>query len=202
MVLHIIALHEVGSNNPEGIEIKDHKDKDGKPLDGIPFHPYYTVKDLMGFAVFAFVFAVVVFFFPEGGGYFLEHPNFEPANSLKTPEHIAPVWYFTPFYAMLRAITFAIWFLDAKLLGVMVMGGAIAILFILPWLDNSPVKSLRYKGIYSKIMLCAFVISFIMLGYLGAAPVSPVKTILAQIGTLVYFSYFLAMPWYLSLIHI
>ena len=196
VVLHIIALHEVGSNNPEGIEIKDHKDKDGKPLDGIPFHPYYTVKDLMGFAVFAFVFAVVVFFFPEGGGYFLEHANFEPANSLKTPEHIAPVWYFTPFYAMLRAITFDIWFLDAKLLGVMVMGGAIAILFILPWLDKSPVKSLRYKGIYSKIMLCAFVISFIMLGYLGAAPVSPVKTILAQIGTLVYFSYFLAMPWY------
>ena len=194
--LHILALHEVGSNNPDGIEIKENKDSIGNPVDGIPFHPYYTTKDAVGVAVFAFVFCTVIFYFPEMGGYFIEHANFEPANPLKTPEHIAPVWYFTPFYAMLRAITFDIWFIPAKLLGVTVMGAAIAILFVMPWLDRSPVKSMRYKGIYSRTMLGIFVLAFLTLGYLGAEPVSPLKTFLAQLGTFLYFMYFLAMPWY------
>ena len=166
--LHILALHEVGSNNPDGIDIKDTKDKSGKPLDGIAFHPYYTVKDTVGLAVFLFVFSVVIFFFPEMGGYFLEYANFEPANALKTPEHIAPVWYFTPFYAMLRAITFPMFGLDAKFWGVVVMGAAIAILFVLPWLDRSAVRSIRYKGNLSKLMLVLFSISFVTLGVLGA----------------------------------
>lgn len=196
VVLHILALHEVGSNNPDGVEIKDVKDENGKPLDGIAFHPYYTVKDIVGVAVFLFVFSVVVFFFPEMGGYFIEHANFEPANALKTPEHIAPVWYFTPFYAMLRAITFPMFGLDAKFWGVMVMGGAIAILFVLPWLDRSPVRSMRYKGIYSKVMLALFCVAFVMLGILGALPSTPIRTALAQAGTAVYFLFFLAMPWY------
>jgi ubiquinol-cytochrome c reductase cytochrome b subunit len=196
VVLHILALHEVGSNNPDGVEIKDVKDENGKPLDGIAFHPYYTVKDIVGVAVFLFVFSVVVFFFPEMGGYFIEHANFEPANALKTPEHIAPVWYFTPFYAMLRAITFPMFGLDAKFWGVMVMGAAIAILFVLPWLDRSPVRSMRYKGIYSKVMLALFCVAFVMLGILGALPSTPIRTALAQAGTAVYFLFFLAMPWY------
>ena len=196
VVLHILALHEVGSNNPDGVEIKDVKDENGKPLDGIAFHPYYTVKDIVGVAVFLFVFSVVVFFFPEMGGYFIEHANFEPANPLKTPEHIAPVWYFTPFYAMLRAITFPMFGLDAKFWGVMVMGAAIAILFVLPWLDRSPVRSMRYKGIYSKVMLALFCVAFVMLGILGALPSTPIRTALAQAGTAVYFLFFLAMPWY------
>ena len=196
VVLHILALHEVGSNNPDGVEIKDVKDENGKPLDGIAFHPYYTVKDIAGVAVFLFVFSVVVFFFPEMGGYFIEHANFEPANALKTPEHIAPVWYFTPFYAMLRAITFPMFGLDAKFWGVMVMGAAIAILFVLPWLDRSPVRSMRYKGIYSKVMLALFCVAFVMLGILGALPSTPIRTALAQAGTAVYFLFFLAMPWY------
>lgn len=196
VVLHILALHEVGSNNPDGVEIKDVKDENGKPLDGIAFHPYYTVKDIVGVAVFLFVFSVVVFFFPEMGGYFIEHANFEPANALKTPEHIAPVWYFTPFYAMLRAITFPMFGLDAKFWGVMVMGAAIAILFVLPWLDRSPVRSMRYKGIYSKVMLALFCVAFVMLGILGALPSTPIRTAMAQAGTAVYFLFFLAMPWY------
>ena len=196
VVLHILALHEVGSNNPDGIDIKDTKDADGKPLDGIAFHPYYTVKDLAGVAVFLFVFSVVVFFFPEMGGYFIEHANFEPANSLKTPEHIAPVWYFTPFYAMLRAITFPMFGLDAKFWGVVVMGSAIAILFVLPWLDRSPVRSIRYKGNLSKIMLAMFAAAFVMLGVLGALPSTPSRTMLAQLGTAIYFLFFLGMPWY------
>lgn len=196
VVLHILALHEVGSNNPDGVEIKDVKDENGKPLDGIAFHPYYTVKDVVGVAVFLFVFSVVVFFFPEMGGYFIEHANFEPANALKTPEHIAPVWYFTPFYAMLRAITFPMFGLDAKFWGVMVMGAAIAILFVLPWLDRSPVRSMRYKGIYSKVMLALFCVAFVMLGILGALPSTPIRTAMAQAGTAVYFLFFLAMPWY------
>ena len=149
VVLHIIALHEVGSNNPDGIEIKQKKDETGKPLDGIAFHPYYTVKDLVGIAVFLFVFSVVVFYFPEGGGYFIERPNFEPANPLKTPDHIAPVWYFTPFYAILRAITFSLFGLDAKFLGVVCMGAAIAVLFVLPWLDTSKVRSARFRPLYA-----------------------------------------------------
>lgn len=196
VVLHILALHEVGSNNPDGVEIKDTKDENGKPLDGIAFHPYYTVKDIVGVAVFLFVFCTVLFFFPEMGGYFLEYANFEPADPLKTPEHIAPVWYFTPFYAMLRAITFPMFGLDAKFWGVVVMGAAIAILFVLPWLDRSPVRSMRYKGNLSKVMLALFIVAFVMLGILGVLPPTPVRTVLAQLGTAMYFLFFLAMPWY------
>ncbi len=196
VVLHILALHEVGSNNPDGIEIKKNKDANGIPLDGIPFHPYYSVKDIVGVVVFLFVFCIVVFFFPEGGGYFLEKPNFEPANPLKTPEHIAPVWYFTPFYAMLRAVTYPLFGVDAKFWGVVVMGGAIAILFVLPWLDKSPVKSIRYKGMISKVMLAVFAVSFVILGVLGAIPATPERTMLAQLTTTLYFVFFLAMPWY------
>lgn len=192
VALHIIALHEVGSNNPDGIEIKNYKDAKGRPLDGIPFHPYYTVKDLFGVAVFLFVFSFVVFFFPEGGGYFLEAPNFSPADPLVTPEHIAPVWYMTPFYAMLRAV-------PSKLGGVMVMGGAIAILFVLPWLDRSSVRSIRYRGWMFKFALTLFVISFILLGYLGLVPPSPVRAVLAQVCTVLYFSFFIFMPIYTTL---
>lgn len=194
--LHIVALHEVGSNNPDGIEIKKNKDANGVPRDGIPFHPYYTVHDIFGVAVFLFVFCTVIFFFPEMGGYFLEHANFEEANGLKTPEHIAPVWYFTPFYAMLRAVTSPFLGLDAKFWGLVVMGGAIAILFVLPWLDRSKVKSIRYKGWISKVMLAVFVVSFVVLGYLGAIASTPGRTVAAQIFTLLYFVYFLAMPFY------
>jgi len=198
VVLHIIALHEVGSNNPDGIDIKEKKDENGVPLDGIPFHPYYTVKDIVGVVVFLFVFCFVVFFFPEGGGYFLEKPNFEPANPLKTPEHIAPVWYFTPFYAILRAITFPLFGLDAKFWGVVAMGAAIAILFVLPWLDRSPVRSMRYKGWYSKTALLIFAVCFVILGILGAIPATPGRTLVAQICTALYFAYFILMPWYTS----
>jgi len=194
--LHILALHEVGSNNPDGIDIKLNKDENGKPVDGIPFHPYYTVKDIVGVAVFLFVFALVVFFFPEMGGYFLEYANFEPANPLKTPEHIAPVWYFTPFYAILRAITFPMFGLDAKFWGVVFMGAAIAMLFVLPWLDRSPVRSMRYKGWYSRIALVLFCISFVVLGVLGVLPSTPGRTALAQACTAIYFAYFILMPWY------
>ena len=196
VVLHLLALHEVGSNNPDGIDIKKNKDENGIPKDGIPFHPYYTVHDIVAVVVFLFVFCGVVFFFPEMGGYFLEKPNFEPANPLKTPEHIAPVWYFTPYYAMLRAVTVGILGLPAKFWGVVVMGAAIAILFVLPWLDRSPVKSIRYKGWISKIALIAFAISFVVLGYLGAVPSTPGKTTLAQILTFIYFAFFILMPWY------
>ncbi|WP_151703871.1 cytochrome b [Nitrincola alkalilacustris] len=196
VVLHIIALHEVGSNNPDGIEIKEKKDANGVPLDGIPFHPYYTVKDIAGVAVFLFVFSIVLFFFPEGGGYFLEAPNFEPANPLKTPDHIAPVWYFTAFYAMLRAVTFPLFGLDAKFWGVVVMGAAIAILFVLPWLDRSPVKSMRYKGNISRIFLVIFAISFVILSVLGALPATDLRTAVAQICTVLYFAYFILMPFY------
>lgn len=196
VVLHFLALHEVGSNNPDGVDIKKHKDAEGRPLDGIPFHPYYTVHDLVAIVVFLFIFCIVVFFFPEGGGYFLEAPNFEMADPLKTPDHIVPVWYFTPFYAMLRAVTFPLFGLDAKLWGLVIMAGAIAILFVLPWLDRSPVKSIRYKGLASKIFLGLFVISFLILGYLGTVPPTPGVTALAQACTAVYFGYFLLMPWY------
>ena len=189
VVLHILALHEVGSNNPDGVDIKKHKDENGIPLDGIPFHPYYTVKDIVGVIVFLFVFCFIVFFFPEMGGYFLEKPNFEPANGLKTPDHIAPVWYFTPFYAILRAV-------PDKLLGVVAMGGAIAVLFVLPWLDRSPVKSMRYKGWMSKIWLVVFCISFVILGVLGVLAPTPERTLVARICTTLYFAYFLLMPFY------
>ncbi len=190
--IHLVALHHVGSNNPDGVDIKKLKDKNGVPLDGVPFHPYYTVHDMVGIVVFFIIFFAVVFFFPEGGGFFLEKPNFEAANSLKTPEHIAPVWYYTPFYAILRAV-------PDKLGGVIAMGGAIAMLFLLPWLDRSPVKSIRYKGILSKIALAIFVVSFIFLGYLGVAPSTPVNTILGRIFTILYFLYFLLMPIYTSI---
>ena len=196
VVLHILALHEVGSNNPDGIEIKQKKDETGKPLDGIAFHPYYTVKDIAGVAVFLFVFSIVIFFFPEMGGYFIEHANFEPANPLKTPEHIAPVWYFTPFYAMLRAATFPLFGLSAKFWGLVIMGGAIIIPMALPWLDRSPVKSMRYKGSISRTMLTLFVISFFILGYLGTQAPSKAGTIAAQLCTAIYFAYFVLMPWY------
>ena len=189
VVIHIMALHEVGSNNPEGIEIKKHKDSNGKPLDGIAFHPYYTVKDLFGACVFLLIFSWVVFFNPEMGGYFLEHANFVSANSLVTPAHIAPVWYFTPFYAMLRAV-------PDKLMGVVVMGAAIAVLFLLPWLDRAPVRSIRYRGMISKIALGIFVVSFLVLGYLGAVTVTPERKLLAQLCTILYFAYFLLMPVY------
>ncbi|MCP5205662.1 MAG: cytochrome bc complex cytochrome b subunit [Hahellaceae bacterium] len=196
VVLHLLALHEVGSNNPDGVEIKKVKDENGIPKDGIPFHPYYTVHDLVAVVVFLFIFCVVVFFFPEMNGFFMEKPNFEPANALKTPDHIAPVWYFTPFYAMLRAVTYPLFGVDAKFWGVVVMGGAIAILFVLPWLDRSPVKSIRYKGLISKVALLLFAISFVVLGYLGALPSTPGRTMVAQIMTTVYFAFFILMPWY------
>lgn len=186
---HIMALHEVGSNNPDGIEIKEKKTDQGIPIDGIPFHPYYTVKDMFGYAVFLTLFACIVFFVPEMGGYFLEHANFIPADSMKTPEHIAPVWYMTPFYAILRAI-------PDKLFGVIAMGAAILVLFLLPWLDKSPVKSIRYRGPYFKIALGLFLISFIVLGYLGTVPVTPLGTVLAQMGSAIYFAFFLLMPLY------
>ncbi|WP_417420986.1 cytochrome b [Halomonas sp.] len=199
VVLHIVALHEVGSNNPDGIDIRMRIDDAGKPLDGIPFHPYYTVKDLLGVAIFLCVFCGVIFYFPEGGGYFIEQPNFEPANPLQTPDHIAPVWYFTPFYAILRAINFSIFGLDARFLGVVFMGGAIAVLFVVPWLDRSPVRSMRYKGWLSKLMLGLFGVSFVALGVLGMLPSTPVRTHLAQLFTATYFAYFLFMPIYTRL---
>ncbi|MGB5298682.1 MAG: cytochrome bc complex cytochrome b subunit [Thiogranum sp.] len=196
VVMHILALHEVGSNNPDGIEIKKNKDENGIPKDGIPFHPYYTVKDIVGVVVFLMFFSFVMFFVPEGGGYFLEAPNFEPADPLKTPEHIAPVWYFTPYYAMLRAVTIDIGPLSAKFLGVIVMGAAVVILFFLPWLDRSPVKSIRYRGPVYKTMLAAFVVSFFVLGYLGTQAPTAGRTMLAQAGTIMYFAFFLLMPIY------
>ena len=188
---HIIALHEVGSNNPDGVEIKKLKDANGVPLDGIPFHPYYTVKDLVGVVVFLILFFSVVFFGPEMGGYFLEHNNFIPANPLKTPEHIAPVWYFTPYYAILRAI-------PNKVMGVIAMGSAVCLFFLLPWLDRSPVKSIRYRGIKFKIALGAFTISFLVLGYLGMQEVTPTYVLMARIFAVIYFLFFLLMPFYTS----
>jgi len=192
IVTHLIALHEVGSNNPEGIEIKENKNEKGIPIDGIPMHPYYTVKDLFGFSVFLTIFFSVVFFKPDFFGLFLEAPNFTPADPLATPEHIAPVWYMTPYYAILRAI-------PNKLAGIAAMGASIAILFVLPWLDRSPVKSIRYKGILSKIALLFFIISFFILGYLGMEPPSATKTLIAQICSFIYFAFFLLMPIYSSI---
>jgi ubiquinol-cytochrome c reductase cytochrome b subunit len=201
VVMHIIALHEVGSNNPDGIDIKKNKDENGIPKDGIPFHPYYTVHDIQAVVVFLIVFSVVVFFFPDGGGYFLEKPNFEPANPLKTPDHIAPVWYFTPFYAILRAV-------PDKLFGVIAMGAAIAVLFVLPWIDRSPVRSIRYKGMISKVMLALFVVFFVILGicgvkspdlHVGFLPFELTYRALGQIGTIFYFAYFILMPFWTSM---
>ncbi|MDT7835950.1 cytochrome b [Aquabacterium sp. OR-4] len=237
VVAHLLALHDVGSNNPDGVEIKGPKapkDAKGKPLDGIPFHPYYTVHDLFGVGVFLMLFTAVVFFAPELGGYFLEYNNFIPADPLKTPPHIAPVWYFTPFYSMLRATTdvmvnvlcvilalggvgalavlrgkvriaaVAAMFIaavllktfDAKFWGVVVMGGAVVILFFLPWLDFSPVKSIRYRPTWHKVMYAIFLVFFVVLGYLGIQPPSEVGTLVSQVGTLFYFGFFLLMPWW------
>ena len=191
--IHIVALHKVGSNNPDGIEIKKNKDENGIPKDGIPFHPYYTVKDVVGIGVFFIFFLGVVFFAPDFGGFFLEAPNFEPANPLKTPEHIVPVWYFTPFYAMLRAVPPM---LNSQFPGVVVMFAAIIVLFFLPWLDRSPVKSIRYKGMLSKIAIAIFVVTFIALAALGMLPSTPGRTLAAQVFTALYFAFFLLMPFY------
>jgi ubiquinol-cytochrome c reductase cytochrome b subunit len=258
---HLIALHEVGSNNPDGVEIKKYKDANGIPLDGIPFHPYYSVKDTFGVVIFLMVFSIIVFFMPEGGGYFLEFNNFLPADALKTPPHIAPVWYFTPFYSMLRAtpseflpflwamvaivcglvavrarhpimrlamlvivagmywgffgVTFFGWTrplfeftlatinfgtgLPAKFWGVVMMGGSVILFAFLPWLDQSPVKSIRYKGPLFKTILAVFVISFIILGYLGIQPPSPVFNVMSQVCSILYLSFFAFMPWYTRL---
>jgi ubiquinol-cytochrome c reductase cytochrome b subunit len=234
VVAHIIALHEVGSNNPDGVEIKAKKDASGKPLDGIPFHPYYTVHDIFGVGMFLMVFCAIIFFGPEMGGYFLEYNNFIPADPLKTPAHIAPVWYFTPYYSMLRATTdpmvnvlcgiiglagvvallavkgkarigiavgaiIGIALLktfDAAFWGVVVMGGAVVILFFLPWLDNSPVKSIRYRPTWHKWLYGIFIAFFVILGYLGIQPPSDMGTLVSQVGTLFYFGFFLLMPWW------
>ena len=234
VVAHIVALHEVGSLNPDGVEIKEKKDALGRPLDGIPFHPYYTVHDIFGVSIFLMIFSAILFFAPEMGGYFLEYNNFIPADSLKTPPHIAPVWYFTPFYSMLRATTDVFtWVLaasavlgaiyialrtrfdarikigivillvavaiglrvfDAKFWGVVIMGGTVVILFFLPWLDHSPVKSIRYRPTWHKAVYLVFAINFLILGYLGVQPPSDVGNLVSQIGTMLYLAFFLLMP--------
>ena len=239
VVAHLLALHDVGSNNPDGIEIKGPnapKDANGHPLDGVPFHPYYTVHDIMGVCLFLMAFTAVIFFAPEFGGYFLEYNNFIPADPFQTPLHIAPVWYFTPFYSMLRAITTEMMYvliacvslgallavlkcklpafikvgilgaavvvvammlsIDAKFWGVVVMGGAVVILFGLPWLDHSPVKSIRYRPSWHKYVYAVFVVNFVVLAYLGVQPPSPIGERVSQVGTLFYFGFFLLMPWW------
>ena len=191
---HLVALHEVGSNNPDGVEIKKHKDPvTHQPLDGIPFHPYYTVKDILGVVVFLMVFSAILFFAPEMGGYFIEANNFIPADPMKTPEHIAPVWYFTPYYAILRAVPPI---LGSQFPGVVAMGVAVVIFFALPWLDRSPVKSIRYRGPKYKIALGVFVIAFIGLGVLGILPATTLYTWIARVLSVIYFAFFLLMPWY------
>ena len=187
VVLHLAALHEVGSNNPDGVDIKKQKGPDGHYLDGIAFHPYYTVKDLFGVGFFLIVMAFIIFFEPTVGGIFLEHDNFSQANPMVTPEHIKPVWYFTPYYAMLRAI-------PNKVLGVVVMGGAVLIFLGMPWLDRSPVKSIRYRPMLSKLALATFAVSFVWLGYLGAVPQSDTRLLIARVLTFVYFAFFITMP--------
>jgi ubiquinol-cytochrome c reductase cytochrome b subunit len=208
VVAHILALHDVGSNNPDGVEIKQHKDANGRPVDGIPFHPYYTVKDTAGAIVFLAVFCIVMFFMPELGGYFLEHNNFIPADPLKTPEHIAPLWYFTPYYSILRAVPPLF---NSQFPGVAAMGIATLILFLLPWLDRSAVKSIRYRGAYYKSALAIFVVAFLVLGYLGVKPTTvwgqfgfdaffldtkDRATWMARLCTVLYFAFFILMPWY------
>jgi ubiquinol-cytochrome c reductase cytochrome b subunit len=191
--VHLVALHKVGSNNPDGIEIKKNKGPDGIPLDGIPFHPYYTVKDIMAVVAFLIVFCAVMFFAPDMGGYFLEANNFIPANPMLTPAHIAPVWYFTPYYAILRAVPPMF---GSQFPGVIAMGiGAIAVVF-LPWLDRGKVKSVRYRGPIYKVFLASFVISFVGLGYLGMMPVTPTYTLISRVLSVVYFAFFILMPWY------
>jgi ubiquinol-cytochrome c reductase cytochrome b subunit len=185
-------LHHVGSNNPDGVEIKKHKGPDGIPLDGVAFHPYHTTKDLVGIIVFLMIFSAVVFFAPDMGGYFLEHANFEAANTLATPEHIAPVWYFTPFYAILRAV-------PDKLGGAILMVCAVLVPLFLPWLDRSRVRSIRYRGWIYKLALTLFVISFLTLGWLGTQAAEPVYVIMARIFSIVYFGFFLLMPYYTAI---
>lgn len=186
VMLHLVALRENGSNNPDGIEIKANKGPDGTPIDGIPFHPYYTVKDIFGVGVFLILFSFILFLWPEAGGLFLEHDNFVPANPLVTPEHIKPVWYFTPFYAILKAV-------PDKLMGVVMMGASVMILFFLPWLDRSPVKSIRYRGMWYKVLLGMFTVAFIRLGMLGMAEGTPAQTWEMRIWTLVYFMFFVLL---------
>jgi len=194
--LHIVALHTVGSGNPDGVEIKKNKDKDGIPKDGIPFHPYFTVKDAMGAVAFLWIFSAVVFYAPGLNGYFLEHANFIEANPLKTPEHIAPLWYLTPFYSILRAIPPMF---GSQFPGVLAMGASLFILFFLPWLDRSPVKSIRYRSPIYKWVLGVFVVSFVALGWLGMEPVTPLNVFLARVFTALYFAFFILMPWYTSI---
>jgi len=234
VMLHLVALHETGSNNPDGIEIKEKSGPDGKPLDGIPFHPYYSVHDFFGACVFLMVFAAIIFFAPEMGGYFLEQNNFIPANPLQTPPEIAPVWYFTAFYAMLRATTdpfkivlmivvallgllalarargrwriglpvlavlvvIAMYLTESKFWGVVVMGSAVLSLCFLPWLDRSPVKSIRYRPLFHKVFYAIFVLVFMTLSFIGTRPPSPAATLIAQICALVYFGFFLGMPFW------
>ena len=191
VLLHLAALHTVGSNNPDGVEIKDHKDKNGVPLDGVPFHPYYTIKDMVGIGVFLFIFSIVVFYAPEMGGYFLEHANFVPANALVTPEHIAPVWYFTPFYSILRAIP------DPQF-GALAMLLSIIVLFFLPWIDTNPIKSIRYRSTLFKVNLFIFVIAFMILGWLGVKAVTPLYSELALRFSQVYFLFFILLYFYSS----
>ncbi|MEJ2383062.1 MAG: cytochrome bc complex cytochrome b subunit [Xanthomonadales bacterium] len=186
VLLHLVALRENGSNNPDGVEIKANKDENGIPVDGIPFHPYYTIKDTFGIAFFLLIFAFVIFFWPEAGGLFLEHDNFVPADPLVTPAHIKPVWYFTPYYAILKAV-------PDKLMGVILMGISVAVLFFLPWLDRSPVKSIRYKGLWYKILLGLFVIAFVRLGMLGMAEGTPAQTVEMRVWTFVYFAFFVLL---------
>jgi ubiquinol-cytochrome c reductase cytochrome b subunit len=192
VIAHLIALHEVGSNNPDGVEIKKVKGPDGIPLDGIPFHPYYTVKDIVGVGVFLIIFSLIIFYAPTMGGLFLEAPNFEPADPLRTPEHIAPVWYFTPFYAILRAV-------PSKSMGALLMGVAVLLFVFLPWLDRGKVKSIRYRGPLFKFFLFSFAISFVVLGWLGLQPATPLFTNMARFFSVVYFAFFLLMPWYSSI---
>jgi ubiquinol-cytochrome c reductase cytochrome b subunit len=186
VVLHLVALHENGSNNPDGIEIKEKKDENGIPLDGIPFHPYYTVKDIFGVGFFLIIFAFVIFFWPQAGGLFLEHDNFVPANPLVTPTHIKPVWYFTPYYAILKAV-------PDKLMGVILMGISVGVLFLLPWLDRSKVRSIRYKGAWYKILVFMFAVAFVRLGMLGMAEGTPAQTVEMRVWTFVYFSFFILL---------
>ena len=190
--LHLVALHEVGAGNPEGVDIEEYIDEDGVPLDSVPFFPYKVLSAMPAIGVFGLVFCIIMFFFPEGGGYFLELANFEAANPLVTPEHIAPVWYYAPYYTMLRAI-------PDPLGGLIVMAAAVAILFVVPWLDRSNVASIRYKGILSKIAIVLFVVSFITLGYLGTVTVTETGKIMSVICTVMYFAFFLLMPIYTSI---
>ena len=190
--VHIVALHEVGSSNPDGIEIKKNKGPDGIPLDGIAFHPYHTSKDLVAIVLFLMVFCAVIFFAPDMGGYFLEHANFEPANLLATPEHIAPVWYFTPFYAMLRAVPDKLW-------GAILMGGAVMLPLFLPWLDRSRINSIRYRGWMYKTALGLFAVSFVILGWLGTQPAEAAYVLAARVFSVIYFAFFLLMPYYTAI---